>query len=432
MFLFSGTTKYLINLWKELGYLNDNTLKTIQERVDKAQVPSDVGKLPGKIDKFSFDEFTGDELKNFLLLFSIYCLHDILPKRHLECLRKFVIACSYLCNRIISEADITIADHYLMSFCKDFELIYGKNRVTPNMHLHGHLNECIKDYGPIYSFWLFSFERYNGLLGNIPSNKKSIELQIMNRFCRDNAILGCTTPVEYRENLQPHMKRLGNCFSDRGTLRDITLSSYVGIMKLSSRDCDFTQTDWSLPSYAEMTGKIETYTLSESEHRCLRGMYSVIFPNYNNNDILVPLSGLKSKTVSVNNSVFGAKYSRSHRSSYITAYWCNDTGNIQPYPNMYLEPQPGIIQYFLKHIIYIKDVPVEHLLAFVEWYLPANYETRYMFGKPVELWRADLCRVVGSASFIPVQRIKSKFVHIPVQIQSRNLLVVVARDRCSI
>ena len=34
----------------------------VQEIVDKAEVPADVRKLPGKIDKFSFDGFTADEL----------------------------------------------------------------------------------------------------------------------------------------------------------------------------------------------------------------------------------------------------------------------------------------------------------------------------------------------------------------------------------
>ena len=33
------------------------------------------------------------------------------------------------------------------------------------MHLHTHITDCILDYGPVYSFWLYSFERYNGILG---------------------------------------------------------------------------------------------------------------------------------------------------------------------------------------------------------------------------------------------------------------------------
>ena len=172
--LFLGTAKRMIKIWKDLDFLNTNTLKLIQERVDKASVPSDVGKLPGKIDKFFFDGFTADELKNWTLLFSLYALKGILPSEHLECWRLFVIACRYLTNHSITIHDLDISHPFLVRFCQRFEVLYGKNMVTINMHLHGHLKECVNDYGPIYSFWCFSFERYNGLLGKYPTNKKNI------------------------------------------------------------------------------------------------------------------------------------------------------------------------------------------------------------------------------------------------------------------
>ena len=65
----------MIRIWKEKGYLNRENLKVIQDIVDSAEIPADVGKLPGTIDNFTFDGFTADELKNFFLLFAIYSLH---------------------------------------------------------------------------------------------------------------------------------------------------------------------------------------------------------------------------------------------------------------------------------------------------------------------------------------------------------------------
>ena len=47
---------------------------------------------------------------------------------------------------------------------------YGQKKITPNMHLCLHICECALDYGPLYSFWCYSFERMNGLLGNININ----------------------------------------------------------------------------------------------------------------------------------------------------------------------------------------------------------------------------------------------------------------------
>ena len=35
-----------------------------------------------------------------------------------------------------------------------------------------HLKECIAEYGPIEGFWLFAFERYNGLIESMPYNNQ--------------------------------------------------------------------------------------------------------------------------------------------------------------------------------------------------------------------------------------------------------------------
>lgn len=177
----------MIKIWKEKGYLDHQTFPVLQMRVDSAVVSSDVGKLPTKLES-GFDGFTADELKNWTLIYSIYALKGIIPKADLECWRLFVIACTYLCVRVITLEDIKLADIFLIRFCRRFQRIYTSERVTPNIHLHGHLKECIIEFGPVYSFWLFSFERYNGLLGSLPNNKRNIECQIMKRFLRDNQV----------------------------------------------------------------------------------------------------------------------------------------------------------------------------------------------------------------------------------------------------
>ena len=57
--------------------------------------------------------------------------------------------------------------------------VYGRDCITPNIHMHAHLASCVRDYGPLHAFWLFSFERYNGILGRQPNNNRSIEIQVM-------------------------------------------------------------------------------------------------------------------------------------------------------------------------------------------------------------------------------------------------------------
>ena len=205
--LFLGTAKNILKIRKELGYIKKPDLEKLQETVDQFIIPKEIGKIPRKIVS-AFDGFNADEYKNWVLLFSIYSLHDVLPQRDKDCFRKFVIACQYLCRKIISKNDVTIAHEMLLQFCKSFQSLYGENRITPNMHLHMHLKECVLNFGPIYSFWLFSFERYNGMLGNLPNNKKNIEPQIMRRFCTENILLHVEKPTEYEDLFSPIFLKL--------------------------------------------------------------------------------------------------------------------------------------------------------------------------------------------------------------------------------
>ena len=94
-------------------------------------------------------------------------------------MQSFVLACKYICQGVISDGDLHIADALFMKFCKDVDTICGKGTIEPNMHLHCDLRDILLDHGTVASFWCFSFERFNGILGSVPTNKTSVELQLM-------------------------------------------------------------------------------------------------------------------------------------------------------------------------------------------------------------------------------------------------------------
>ena len=59
-----------------------------------------------------------------------------------------------------------------------------------------HLKDTFKNFGPAHAFWCFPFERYNGLLGAYHTNRKSIEVQVMTQFCKEQAIRGLKMPAD--------------------------------------------------------------------------------------------------------------------------------------------------------------------------------------------------------------------------------------------
>ena len=93
------------------------------------------------------------------------------------------------------------ADRYLTDFCCGLQAYFGPEVCTINMHMHLHLRQCLLDYGPIYGFWCFPYERYNGKLGDYATNRKGIEMQIAKKFLREHFLRSLPVLGDYRDLL---------------------------------------------------------------------------------------------------------------------------------------------------------------------------------------------------------------------------------------
>ena len=114
----------------------------IQSRVDSTTVPADIGRIPHKI-MSGFASLTADQFKNWVVYYSIIAHHGILTHDNLECWRHFVLACRILCSNQLKQDQIIIGDALLLQFCKRTQRLYGPQSVTPNMHMHCHIRDCI-------------------------------------------------------------------------------------------------------------------------------------------------------------------------------------------------------------------------------------------------------------------------------------------------
>ena len=180
--LFLGSAN-LKNIWlDDSSHISRKDLQHIQDTVENCEVPKSMGRIH-KEDSDKFFIIHCRSVEKWILVFSLLCLKECLPAEALECWRFFVQACHLLFQPLIREIDARAAHALLLQFCHSFKDNYGAYTVTPNMHLHTHLLECILDYGPIYSFWLFSFERNLRVLPH--QSEVSIEIQVMRKFLLD-------------------------------------------------------------------------------------------------------------------------------------------------------------------------------------------------------------------------------------------------------
>ena len=135
--LLLGTGKYFMTMWKDSGILTRAQFEDIQQEIDEMKVPANVGRIPYKIAS-NFSGFTADQWKNWICVYSILCLKQLLPAEHYQCWVLFQDACCSLLQPSLSALQLSIADTKLHEFCKAYETLYGKEKCTPNMHMHLH------------------------------------------------------------------------------------------------------------------------------------------------------------------------------------------------------------------------------------------------------------------------------------------------------
>ena len=365
--LFLGSAKYVIkSIWIRMGLLSNSDLDVIYQRVKRVKLHMDIGRLPGRLD--SGTTFTAEQWMNWTIYYSVFCLRGLLSDQHMECWRHFVLACRRLCKKVLLSDDIKILDALLMQFCKRVSRLYGKSCITPNMHLHTHLASCINDHGPCHTFWLFSFERYNGLLGKQPTNNRSIEIQLMNRFLKDNMHLDLLNKVE--SSSMPFTEVFSECILQHarqyGSL-SVTMSEGQNIFS-------------DPPKYT-------LFVLPSERMAVLKSVYSLICPEICDHiETTVMPTTVRKFSYMWMDGVKLSSVSDKAMNPYVIATPVTRFGAQSD-----ISPRPAEIQCFIRHSFEVFDsanVTHTHTFAMVKW--PLIHPSKDSIGKPVQVWCHNL------------------------------------------
>lgn len=98
-------------------------------------------------------------------------------------------ACRVLAARAISMTDVHHGQELLRSYCL-LALTMGIH-LMPNHHLSMHYWMIFKLFGPAYAWWLFGFERFNGLLEKVKLNGHAngeMETTLMRNWVRRHRV----------------------------------------------------------------------------------------------------------------------------------------------------------------------------------------------------------------------------------------------------
>ena len=292
----------------------------------------------------------------------------------------------------------------ILRFCTKVECFYGKHVITPNMHLHGHIKEMPLDYGPSQELWLFSYERYNGILGDQPNNNNVIEPQLMQRFIRDNLSVSLPCPNDFREEFAKFD------IPDKiiGSIGEILIPTNVDKVILPS--------------------KYQRKVLDGNSHKILRILYCKIYLNTQIDEVMVNSIILKYESVYFKGKTFST--SRKTNTPYIVqANWSENLFGCSPtlLPDSSIPTakiRPIDVKCYFKATFTTKDSSLSITFAHAQWLLP--HPQRYAVGKPAELWHNGLYEhSSGLRNYIPIDHLICCCAHGLMEHNHETLMVVV-------
>ncbi|MEW8562130.1 MAG: hypothetical protein AB2541_08490 [Candidatus Thiodiazotropha sp.] len=413
--LFLGTAKRMFKVWIDNEVLTSEKLDVIDKKIRNVKIGGEFGRLPSNIAS-NWGGFTAEQWKNWTLVYSLYVLKGVIQENHYKCWHTFVTACLKLVTPIINKTDARIADHLFVKFGKEVEALYGKKAITPNMHLHCHLFESVLNYGPVYTFWLFAFERYNGILGDFNTNQKeNIEVQLMREF------LTTTTLLDRCFNLDQdvHSSVLLPLAESISSVRDNRLKLVDPVMHWRYSHAPVHSTkDWSLSEQTNFGGRKKVQKqIDVDDMRLLRQTYTKLYPDC---DIVqLATTVFQFQSVRCNNNYLSKKDSASSNCSVVFARWIDDNGYIDTGSTI---EAAGKIKDIFTHTALINGKKRAHCFATINWLKPFQNSLDYV--KQLSVWYSRKYFTKTGSAYIPIQRIACKVSYISIKHGSEELLMV--------
>lgn len=148
----------------------------ISNRLSHVSPPSFVQRLTRSLDDVSY--WKAHEYKSFIFYYSLPVLSDKMSELYLEHHKLLVLGLYLLSQRSISNVMVELASTLLSEYVSQFEVLYGPEAMTCNLHQLLHLPKIVQDLGPAWVTSCFPFEDLNGKLKKLVKGSRHAELQI--------------------------------------------------------------------------------------------------------------------------------------------------------------------------------------------------------------------------------------------------------------
>ena len=168
--------------------LSEKILDEFEREVSNARFPRSMGPVLGKIGH-KMSRFTAHELKNMLNTFFGWLVDGSVSEDQYQLVQHLHVASRIADERVVTDASIQELEDHLHAYCNLYAKVYGGGALKPNHHYSRHLSGFMRDYGPTCAFWLFAFERYNGIMTSFNTRASVVETSMFRQYSIHSKLL---------------------------------------------------------------------------------------------------------------------------------------------------------------------------------------------------------------------------------------------------
>lgn len=362
---------FLLGMVKRETELNMAQLSPSQKneflrRVKSLKLPYDLGRLPTNI--FDSDNGSGissctaQQWKNYAIVFARPCLYKLLPDRAYKCLVLLSRIITLISLPALTFEDLASLYRLLHEHHKLFHDVYGKWAISINYHMALHIPDVIIDHGPPQAFWCFGYERMNGFMARMPNSRRSIEVEVMNRYLCDFTT-NCYS-IEVPNIKVPRPLRGIICEDDDplepSIIQSLRVLSYLDAVpnKFSRQqvlDKGDIREGCSWPVKVLQPSKMNV-KISQEFYTELRSFFQDL---YGDEFDYAPPRIDKHGRCTVNGQTFSSNFNSTDHYSTVKCMFVDNTHELVPYF--------GIVRFFFTVTAVIQQQPKLHYLSYITW-----------------------------------------------------------------
>lgn len=216
-----GIEKNLIRFWTNSkaghdSYITLEYQQILNKRIMSIKPCVFISRLPRSLKYHA--KFKASERRSLILYYLPVVLRGMLEKKYLDHFYLLSGSIYKLLTTNISAEDLNIVENDLKQFVKEYEVLYGKENMTMNVHLLSHMVSCVKNLGPLWTQSMFAFESNNATFSRYVKGNNDIIAELRTKYLLHKSVSQASDPIKKTSNILEYKKKIKLSQSELGAL----------------------------------------------------------------------------------------------------------------------------------------------------------------------------------------------------------------------